>query len=70
MGSSRQNTPTIPGSDKALEAYNTALIALDVLYECASEGHQGALEALLDVAERVERRAVGWRRLQTMMSGG
>jgi transcriptional regulator with XRE-family HTH domain len=55
-----------PGRDdaEALRYFESAATGLNILYEAAAEGHQGAREALRDLADKLSTRGGHWERMK------
>lgn len=49
---------------EALRYYEAAATGLNILYEAAAAGHQGAREALRDIADKLSTRGGHWQRMK------
>jgi hypothetical protein len=47
-----------------LDYYNSAVVAIDLLYESACSGHPGALEELCHLADTLSDKADRWRKMK------
>ncbi len=56
--------PAPPGDNEALRYYEAAATGLNLLYEAAADGHEGAREALRDLADKLSTRGGHWQRMK------
>ena len=61
---------TLQREERALLAFNIGVDALNLLYEAAVDGHDGALEVLSDLADKLNTRGGDWRAMKYIKSGG
>jgi DNA-binding XRE family transcriptional regulator len=53
-----------PGDNEALRYFESAATGLNLLYEAAADGHEGACEALRDLADKLSTRGGHWQRMK------
>jgi transcriptional regulator with XRE-family HTH domain len=53
-----------PGDNEVLRYYEAAATGLNLLYEAAADGHEGAREALRDLADKLSTRGGHWQRMK------
>lgn len=61
------NQPAFAAEDKeqlALLYFNLSVDALNILYEAAVDGHDGALEVLADLAAKLSTRGGDWEQMK------
>lgn len=50
--------------EERLRQFNDAVTGINILYEAAEAGYDGAAKALADLADRINKRAGDWRRMK------
>jgi hypothetical protein len=67
QGVPENTSPSEPSEDpaqRALAYYNQAMEAIDILYEAAAAGHDGALEVLGALTDKLTTRGGDWSQMK------